>query len=461
MIKESPSSDPPSCTAPEGASCWLCLEEGPDDSGAPLVRDCSCRGHSGYAHLPCLIKYAESKSREFAERGICSTNDDKIFKEKFFRRCPNCKQEFWGDVYYEMAKAQLSFIEREFKEVPSWHLYALVERTLVLDGTNEADIIEGEKISAKMLTLIEVLKENNFPSSSLCKRRFLVHQLIGNFNFKVGTPQSLGKAKTYYEIAKNIGVGSGARWAQSHIRALDEKLASVEAKLKGGSDSLPKKRAFDLKALRAEYGEMIQRRGEHAILTIRSGNNLAEALLSMFHTIEALRLLERIVQISSRVHGSDHRDTKMVNLLWQSFKPQYVYFEQQLYYALRYENDGKNIVVQGPIPEDTEVLTEPKNFGDEKTFAVPNGDVYFSLGSIVMLHGLKKGAHLNGEIGDIRNHCQLSGRWVVHLEGNTSKPVKVKQENLRIVFDLPDQKKRSVASQLRLNFCLLHITSSK
>ncbi len=57
-----------------------------------------------------------------------------------------------------------------------------------------------------------------------------------------------------------------------------------------------------------------------------------------------------------------------------------------------------------------------------------------------MLHGLKKAAHLNGEIEDSRDRCDLSHRDIVHLEDKALKPVKVKQENLRIIFDLPDPK---------------------
>ena len=46
------------------ASCWICLDSEPDDDGRPLVRDCACRGDSGWAHLSCLVDYAESKSNE-------------------------------------------------------------------------------------------------------------------------------------------------------------------------------------------------------------------------------------------------------------------------------------------------------------------------------------------------------------------------------------------------------------
>jgi E3 ubiquitin-protein ligase DOA10 len=48
----------------EASSCWLCLEEGLDNSGKPLVRNCSCRGSSGFAHISCIINFAESESKK-------------------------------------------------------------------------------------------------------------------------------------------------------------------------------------------------------------------------------------------------------------------------------------------------------------------------------------------------------------------------------------------------------------
>jgi len=131
---------------PDGASCWLCLEEGPDDEGAPLVRDCSCRGHSGFAHLPCLVKYAERKSKDMIEKGLCKITD--MIEERVFEQCPNCKQAFQGDLRcrYDLTKAQLSFVEREFKGLQGWNLGALMQRITAFDGGNEADRVEGEEI---------------------------------------------------------------------------------------------------------------------------------------------------------------------------------------------------------------------------------------------------------------------------------------------------------------------------
>lgn len=48
---------------PPGVSCWVCLDDEPDETGKPIVRDCSCRGDSGFAHASCILKYAEEKSK--------------------------------------------------------------------------------------------------------------------------------------------------------------------------------------------------------------------------------------------------------------------------------------------------------------------------------------------------------------------------------------------------------------
>jgi E3 ubiquitin-protein ligase DOA10 len=53
---------------PDGTVCFICLDVGPDDEGKPLVRDCSCRGDAGVAHLSCLTMYAKQKSRKGSDK---------------------------------------------------------------------------------------------------------------------------------------------------------------------------------------------------------------------------------------------------------------------------------------------------------------------------------------------------------------------------------------------------------
>jgi hypothetical protein len=414
----------------------MCLEEGPDDSGAPLVRDCSRRGHSGFAHLQCLVQYAKSKTKDFAERGELTLST--MFVEKLFERCPNCKQEFQGDLYYDMTKAQLSFVEneKEFKGANGWYLGTLRRRIHALDGKKEADRVEGEEICAKMLTLIDNMKKNGDPQLDVFTLASVYHD-IGRFNYELGTNQCLERAKYYLEISRDVFVTMGDR---DSAVAIESNIANVEARLSG--KNLPTKNESVLSAQRAHYNRfMLQAVGQNDVRTTQVGVRLPTALFEAYHTIEALRLLEKLACASRRVHGSDHRVTADTAFLLKRFQARYVSIGNGLnYQALRYENDGKSCVIQGPVPKN---IFEPRNVDNEKTFSVPTAVIYFSLGSPVMLHGLKKAAHLYGEIGDVREFCQSTDRCVVHLDDKGLKPVKVKYENLCILFDVADPKKES------------------
>ncbi len=424
MSSASSPSKSPSCTPPNGASCWICLEEGPDDSGAPLVRDCSCRGHSGVAHLQCLVQYAESKSRDFVERGAHIRSD--IFDEGFFEQCPNCKQTFRGDIRRDMTKAQLA-IEREFEGVHDWHLFAMIMCISFLNKSDEANRIEGERICDKLLTLIEKMEKNSYPALTP-NALSSAYESIGSFNFDVGTKKSVKKAKYYLEQAIAVMKTSEDHGLQLKVFFLENKLTKVEARLNGDSISKTHTLEKDLSCIRVAYN-YLRIHCETDVRRIEAGYMLASKLFHAYHTIEALRLLDELVVASRRHLGSSHEQTKNTVSLWKDLKLRCVFIDHQSYQVLRYESDRNIYVVNGPMPD------------GKKTFSVRSADISFSLRSPVMLHGLKKAAHLNGEIGDIRKYCESTDRYVVHLESKGLKTVKVKHENLRIVFDLPDPKK--------------------
>ena len=85
-----------SSTTDDAATCWLCLDDGPDESGQPLRRDCSCRGNSGFAHLRCIIDYAAQ-----ASRGMSKKKDTSKFV-KVWTQCPNCEQGYQHDLADEL-----------------------------------------------------------------------------------------------------------------------------------------------------------------------------------------------------------------------------------------------------------------------------------------------------------------------------------------------------------------------
>ncbi len=92
---------------PDGASCYICLDEGPDEAGKPLVRDCSCRGTAGFAHLSCNIEYAEQKSKQ------ADDSDPADFATPW-ATCNSCKQPFQNQVSLDLSSAFDSFAEKAY-----------------------------------------------------------------------------------------------------------------------------------------------------------------------------------------------------------------------------------------------------------------------------------------------------------------------------------------------------------
>ena len=89
------------------APCWICLEDGPDDNGEPLVRDCSCRGETsaGY-HVSCIIDYAKGKTNEAID---LREKKQKVVEAVYepWKFCPNCKQPYMSIISLQLAEAWL------------------------------------------------------------------------------------------------------------------------------------------------------------------------------------------------------------------------------------------------------------------------------------------------------------------------------------------------------------------
>ena len=170
--------------------------------------------------------------------------------------------------------------------------------------------------------------------------------------------------------------------------------------------------------------------------TIRSGLTYATVLQSV-SCIESERLVTQLATISRRVHGPDHKTTTELVELLKKCKERIitVLLENKPFQALRYDNDGEICVVTGPI-------TKPRKVDDERTHRVESNLIVPGYGCAVICHGLVSASHLNGELGEVRYVKQIETgiRLAVHFEKKGAKSALVKPENLRIAFELPDEK---------------------
>jgi len=88
------------------AACWICLEEGNNGKGKPLVRACSCRGDAaGDAHNLCIVEYAKVKSKQ--------AKNDADF-ERAWQKCPNCNQQYQNQLRLDLASGFVSFAEMTY-----------------------------------------------------------------------------------------------------------------------------------------------------------------------------------------------------------------------------------------------------------------------------------------------------------------------------------------------------------
>lgn len=371
-----------------------------------------------------------------------------------FEVCPNCKQDYQNEVAYVLSRAQVDFVEREFAFAGAEHgfLYinALTCRLVMLDVKNENDRYEGEEVISKMLSTFEAMKRTPVqhgnhllhPDATITFEGH-ANANVGTFYHKIGSDDSLRKAKNYFQKARNIFESEGDELG---VMTLDNLIENVEAEISGdGRKSLTQaiEAGLELKKFQLFTKEF----GADDDTTIKAGVQLALALWKEFRTIKAERLLAKLTVTSRRVHGVEHDCTQFAISAMQRVQVRRVFLrkddainEDEVFRAVRYTSDGEKCVVQGPIPN---IVYDPRmnpsessNFGAERTFEVSRADVITSRGTPVVCTGLQKATHLNGKIGDRRDFDEDTGRYTIHFEDEKVKPVKVKPENLRIVFDL-------------------------
>eukprot|EP00985_Skeletonema_marinoi_P023699 scaffold15916_cov67-Skeletonema_marinoi.AAC.3 len=351
-------------------SCWLCLEEegeeGNEGYKESLVRDCSCRGTSGFAHLSCIVKYAKSEGKRLYEREGPSACMGP------FKTCPNCKQYYQNDVHKALAKAFVDFVEEGFEDKKNcfnhYNIYAhaLMIQLAAMDGENVGEKTGGEEITTKFISLMEEVKSQLEQLESLDRGRFLIirdafinleangNANIGHFYMSMNSKEGQLKAKEHYEKARDRFKTMRPKEAEISVSEMNRIISELESVF-SGSEFHDEDEGADVNYLQRIYYECLRIYGHNSCMTIRAGVNLAKALLDETRTIEAEKLLSKLVDISLSTHGHEHRSTKEAMSVLTSARECKVVVRLDdvsgWFQALRYENEGEDCVVQGPIAD--------------------------------------------------------------------------------------------------------------
>lgn len=420
----------------EEGACWICLEEGVDESGQPLRRDCSCRGANGFVHLPCIVKYAKTKS----------TSDPRRYLNEPWETCPSCKQHYQRDLALDMASAQVKFVEEDHPDINDILIvYALHQKVTILVtmmeyGKNQHLRVEGKRAANKYLSTIKAQRALPFRggelSNDLDGYEGSALGFLGNLCMMEKTDAGYNMALLYYKKLKEHGerTGRGALVQMAEVcssRAMDG-LAGKQFYIQTKSD---------FEKINENYRHDAKIHGESAVGTLHAGVLLAKALKRSHRGIESERLLMRLFSISALTHGKEHEVTKRLERFLKKFSTRIVSWlimpEEEIFQALRYVESSERYVIKGPAGVRGNWF-ESRDESKENTELVHPEYLAYEAGTPVVCYGLKNASHLNGKIGDIRSINMKNGRYQIYFEDTNLKPpmAEVRHQNVRIVFDL-------------------------
>jgi hypothetical protein len=457
-------------TIPDGAACYFCLGEEADDEGMPLLRDCSCRGDSGFAHLSCLTKYAEQKCKQAPDGDISTFSNP-------WNKCNNCKQPFQGRLSIDLVSAFVEFAEATYGHEGNskWDKMKVMESLrLKIDAVSNKDVeelvdklmpiidqtkkkyevikVETESIVNHLLTMVDQTKKDlkmsgwiHMPKGSeeyeyysiLCGNyEAFAHVHLATMIMLSGdtSEESMKTMITHYKKARAL---SNLVGATDEAKDLDTLISLHTAEKQTGSDqninsSLATRSV--MQSIKNNYENNVIQFGMDSIITIQSGLHHAADLWENDHCIEAERVVTKLTIVSRRVLGPHHKLTIEADEFLKKCKQRSVIVlpQNKHFQALRYENDGEICVITGPV-------AMPRNLEDERVYHVDSHLVIPNNGCPVLCHGLVSASHLNGELGEVRNwkNTETGIRFAVYFEKKGAKSALVKPENLRIAFELP------------------------
>ena len=213
-------------------SCWICLEVGPDQSGKELVRDCSCRGDSGFAYLGCLVEYVKQTSMDLhVNQLVISDRSTDSEVRKFtvhWQKYSICHQMYQRELALDLVNSLLLFIDENESENnlrnQLRYTNALIIKLDVLCRTtsfsSNSDLaLEGKQTAYKLLAMDQQLKIQAVEA--------FAHEHIGYFegltkdNYKVGI-KHYRKARKIFESRGDTQSVRNAEVNMSRIKAKHE-----------------------------------------------------------------------------------------------------------------------------------------------------------------------------------------------------------------------------------------------
>lgn len=360
--------------------------------------------------------------------------------------CPRCEQLYRNDLGLDIANAFVSFVDEKYPgnsiDDQVLKMRALRNKLCcfpLMDRMTPSLIGEAKRVANSLLSLIGQMNAI-VPSHELL--RYEEAYTYNSLGLIFGSERSEGADKMAVACFKkcldkcgNSQVGQLAGEFAELARSAECNVTALKARLNGyGVNGVS---AGDQVAqCRKRYQQMLERYGDSDVNSLLAGMSLANALYSARLGLESERFLTTLAATSKRIHGPGHLITMRINSSLETSRERLVWLgsggKVQLFELLRYEDDGKTCMVQGPI------VVEPRNRENEETAVISVERIRESLcgGTPVVCFGLAgASSHLNGKIAEVRDRSDTC--YHVHFEDKGLKSCDVEFHNVRVAFELP------------------------
>ena len=277
----------------KGQTCFICTQALHWKTKEGLVRGCSCRGTSGFAHVSCLAEQAKILCDEAEENNL--------YGERGFARwarwysCSLCEQEHHGLVLCALGWA-------------CWKTYV---------GRPETDNARGSAMSFLANGLSEV--GHHEEALSVQKAEVSLMGRLGDSESNIlaaqgnlsNTYANLGRHEEALLLKRNVYSGVSKLYGEEHRETL-------RAATNYAAELIPAKRFEEVKALLRKILPVARRvTGESSEITLRMRWSYAEAFyedrsVTLDDLREAVTTLEDLERTAQRVMGGAHPTTAAI-----------------------------------------------------------------------------------------------------------------------------------------------------
>ena len=410
-------------------TCYICLDDGPDELGGEVMRDCSCRGSAGYVHLSCAIKYAEQKYE--------SSRILKAKKQNPWKECPNCHQVYTGTLAIDMAKQYVTFVEENYQRNHTLILSALVTRleslTTLVNKRSSTQTEEAELVANTILHKVRQMKLKRIALNRHDRiYEAYAYEILGCMKSnELKFPEAIEFLEKSLQVCKDHNL--------STVDRIEGMITSLKFNLVVNPSS-----EDILKNHKNMYEQLIRFESKSSISAIRAGEDYGRTLKVHNHGVEAEWFLTKLAEISHSNHGPEHEITQNVSSLkhhcmdrvvsvtsseagiHQSSRAlsfvEYVDDETMFYRFLKYDGNFERCLVEGPLICSGSTTN--------KQMSLLSDEIIFARGTPVICQDTN--TNIDGQLGDVRSWNSESKCYTIHWEDESLEPCELHQTKVRV-----------------------------